>query len=57
MGLVKGFGSALEVGKAIGKIKQGKSGSTGVVADMLKVADETGTLWMTEVCNAVVEDS
>ena len=49
--------SALEVGVAIGKMKQGKSaGPTGVVAEMLKAAGETGTLWMTEVCNAVVKD-
>ena len=49
--------SALEVGVAIGKMKQGKSaGPTGVVAEMLKGAGETGTLWMTEVCNAVVKD-
>ena len=49
--------SALEVGVAIGKMKQGKSaGPTGVVAEMLQVAGETGTLWMTEVCNAMVKD-
>ena len=37
--------------------KQGKSaGPTGVVAEMLKAAGETGTLWMTDVCNAVVKD-
>ena len=49
--------SALEVGVAIGKMKQGKSaGPTGVVAEMLKAAGETSTLWMTEVCNAVVKD-
>ena len=49
--------SALEVGVAIGKMKQGKSaGPTEVVAEMLKAAGETGTLWMTEVCNAVVKD-
>ena len=42
--------SALEVGVAIRKMKQGKSASpTGVVAEMLKTAGETGTLWMT-VC-------
>ena len=30
-------------------MKQGKSaGPTGVVAEMLKAAGETGTLWMTE---------
>ena len=49
--------SALEVGVAIGKMKQGKSvGPMGVVAEMLKAAGETGTLWMTEVCNALVKD-
>ena len=49
--------SALEVGVAIGKMEQGKSaGPTGVVAEMLKVAGETGTLWMTEVCNRAVPD-
>ena len=49
--------SALEVGLVIGKIKQGKSaGPTGVVAEMLKAAGKTGTLWKTEVCNAVVKD-
>ena len=31
-------------------------GSYRVVAEMLKAAGETGTLWMTEVCNAVVKD-
>ena len=49
--------SALEVDAAIGKMKQGKSGgSTGVVSEMLKAAGETGTMWMTDVCNAVVRD-
>ena len=49
--------SALEVGVAIGKMKQGKSaGPTEVVAEMLKAEGETGTLWTTEVCNAVVKD-
>ena len=38
-------------------MKQDKSaGPTGVVAEMLKAAGETGTSWMTEVCNAVVKD-
>ena len=38
-------------------MKQGKSaGPTGVVAEMLKVADETGTLWRTDVCNAMIKD-
>ena len=50
--------SALEVDAAIGKMKQGKSGGpTGVVSEMLKAAGETGTMWMTDVCNAVVGDS
>ena len=36
-------------------MKQGKSSDpTGVVSEMLKAADETGTMWMTDVCNAVV---
>ena len=49
--------SILEVDAAIGKMKQGKSGGpTGVVSEMLKDAGETGTLWMTDVCNAVVKD-
>ena len=49
--------SVLEVDAAIGKMKQGKSGGpTGVVSEMLKAAGETGTLWMTDVCNAVVKD-
>ena len=34
---------------AIDRIKQGKSGGQiGFVSKMLKVAGETGTLWMTE---------
>ena len=39
---------------AIGKMKQGKSSK--VVTEMLKAAGKTFTLWMTEVCNAVVKD-
>ena len=47
--------STLEVGVAIGKMKQGMStGPTEVVAEMLQAAGVTGKLWMTEVCNAVV---
>ena len=38
-------------------MKQGKSGGpTGVVSEMIKAASETGTMWMTDVCNAVVGD-
>ena len=44
--------SALEVDVAIGKMKSG--GPTGVVSEMLKAAGETGTMWMTDVFNAVV---
>ena len=40
-----------------GRMKQGKSaGPMGVAAEMLKAAGETGTLSMTDVCNAVVKD-
>ena len=46
--------STVEVDAATGKMKQGKSGGpTGVVSEMLKAAGETGTLWMTDVCNAM----
>ena len=50
--------SALEVDAAIGEIKQNRSaGPTGVVvSEMLKAAGETGTMWMTDVCKAVVMD-
>ena len=49
--------SALEVDEAIGKMKRGKSGDpTGVMSEMLMAAGETGTMWMTDVCNAVVRD-
>ena len=38
-------------------MKQGKSGGpTGVVSEMLQAAGETGMMWMTDVCNAVVRD-
>ena len=53
------FSDTVEVDAAIGKMKQGKSGGpTGVVStfEMLKAAGETGALWMTDVCNAVVKD-
>ena len=49
--------STLEVDVAIGKMKHGKlGGPTGAVSEMIKAAGETGTLWMTDVCNAVVKD-
>ena len=49
--------SALEVNAAICKMKQGKSaGSTLVMSEIFKAAGETGTMWMTDVCNAVVKD-
>ena len=48
---------ALEVEAAISKMKQDKSvGSTGVVSEMFKAAGETGTVWMTDLCNAMVRD-
>ena len=56
-GFLKGFQQMLEVDAAIGKMKQGKSGGpTEVVSKMLKAAGETGTLWMIDVCIAVVKD-
>ena len=49
--------SALEMDAVIGKMKKdGSAGPTGVVSEMLKAAGETGTIWMTDVCNAVVMD-
>ena len=49
--------SALEMDAAVGKIKQDKSGGpTRVVSEMLKTACETGAMWMTDMCNAVVRD-
>ena len=49
--------SALEVDAAIDKMKQGKlAGPTGVVSERLKAAGETGTMWMTDMCKAVVMD-
>ena len=49
--------SALEMGIAIEKMKQSKLASlTGVVAELPKFAGETSTLWMTDVCDAVVKD-
>ena len=49
--------SALEVAAAIGRMKQDRSaGPTRIVSEMLKAAGETGTMWMTDVCNVVVMD-
>ena len=36
--------------------KASQGGPTGVVSEMLKAAGETGTLWMTYVCNAVAKN-
>ena len=45
------------MGVAIERMKQGRSaGPSGVVAEMLKAAGKVGTLWMTDMCNAVVKD-
>ena len=33
-----------------------QAGPTGVVAEMLKAAGETGTLWVTDVCKAGTKD-
>ena len=32
------------------------AGPSGVVSDMLKAAGEAGTIWVTDLCNAVVRD-
>ena len=48
--------SALEVGVAIGKMRQGKSAVPGLWQRCSMAAGKTGRLWMTEVCNAVVKD-
>src|SRR2546425_8426411 len=47
--------SADEVRLAISKAKSGKAtGSSGVAADMLKVAGESGMKLVTDICNEVV---
>lgn len=46
-----------EVRAAVKKMKINKApGPSGVVADMLKAAGETGLIWLTDVCNAVVKE-
>ena len=46
-----------EVEAAIKKMKRSKAaGPSGVVADMLKAAGDAGTIWVTELCNAVVRE-
>ena len=46
-----------EVLAAIKKMKKSKAaGPSGVVSDMLKAAGDAGTVWVTDVCNAVVRD-
>ena len=47
--------SAAEVRLAISKAKSGKAaGPSGVAADMLKAAGESGVRWVTDICNEVV---
>jgi hypothetical protein len=44
-----------EVRNAIRKMKKGKAaGSTGVVSEMIKAADELGVEWLTDLCNTIV---
>ena len=46
-----------EVRRAVAKMKCNKApGPSGVVADMLKSAGETCLPWVTEVCNAIVQE-
>src|SRR6267154_1041713 len=47
--------SAAEVRVAISRAKSGKAaGPSGVAADMLKAAGESGVKWVTDICNGVV---
>src|SRR6267154_2206710 len=47
--------SAAEVRVAISRAKSGKAaGPSGVAADMLKAAGESGVKWVTDICNEVV---
>ena len=46
-----------EFRKAIAKMKSNRAaGPSGVVADMLKAAGESGVEWVADVCNAVVTE-
>ena len=46
-----------EVRRAVAKMKCNKAaGPSGEVADMLKSAGETCLPWVTEVCNAIVQE-
>jgi hypothetical protein len=46
-----------EVRKAMSKMKNGKAaGPSGIVAEMLKAAGNDGVQWMTELCNAVIQE-
>src|SRR6267154_1575405 len=50
--------SAAEVRVAISRANSGKAaGPSGVAADMLKAAGESGVKWMTDICNEVVSSS
>ena len=47
--------SAAEVRVTISRAKSGKAaGPSGVAADMLKAAGESGVKWVTDICNEVV---
>jgi len=46
-----------EVQSAIKKMRYNNTaGSSGVVADMLKAAGDTGTRWITNICNRVIKE-
>ena len=46
-----------EVHAAIKKMKNNKAaGPSGVISDMIKAAGETGTIWITDLCNSIVRE-
>jgi len=49
--------STSEVRSAIAKMKSGKAtGQSGIGAEMLKAAGETGVSWVTDLCNVIVKE-
>ena len=32
------------------------AGPSGVISDMIKAAGETGTIWITDLCNSIVRE-
>jgi hypothetical protein len=49
--------TVIEVRAAIAKMKMGKAtGPSGIGAEMLKAAGEAGVIWVTDLCNVIVND-